>query len=988
MPPPNISLNSPGEPHSPFEVSYSQAAARFLPSQLLIGSPFLASIPPTPGSVLSPFHSSSHPLAMAMASAYPPSPYRPSYVLARERAGPRTRERERGQAQEQEHGHGRILYFGNLPSQITPSDVINTIKSGPLESVKHVPEKKCCFVTFLNQNDAERCYEENSNSLEIKGSTIKVGWGKQRQPVQSLSPIASRAISISFVPINDNDGDESFIRTCLSRYGDIEFLNIQESNINGTSNSDPNETGDHKKIEFVTVHFFSIFDAIKLVKDIPHELGNNVQVKFTKDRCDQDSNSKSPSLKKSSFGPRNTTRRKISGLRTQRSSLSNEYQSPNPNEFDFGYPPPSGYNNNNLMSALSEQNYAAAAVATAAGGLSNLGNRTVYLGNLPSSTTTEEICNVVRGGLLQTIRYMPIKHICFLTFIDPSCAAQFFATGNLQGLILKGKKVKVGWGKHSGDVPNNIALAVTAGASRNVYIGLKEPDELPASTENEEEPEYIKLLKEDYLRSNFQHYGEIEQINFFKNKTVAFINFTNISNSIRVVEDYNNNFLKCPSNVKDVLQNYSKFFKINYGKDRCGNPPRSSKKKFKQQYDYNYEKERKGSEIEIEIDNEDFGDYSEDEVDDHKDNHEQINGDENEINNNASKLETNVSETKNENEEEEKRNAGGSNEQVKSGKMIGLGMGITSLISKSKAESSSQKSSTVIPTSTTTSNTSTSSSVSATPRIPHAPNLNKSYPSKFYSMNSDTSSPFASTSSLSYHQSHNHGHDYHPPFPNSKKHSSYSTSGSQVMAQYLAQTQHDNLLYAAAVFNGGEGPMNYQPYNMGDSLNNSEYEYDADQNDYDNGYERSYDGREEYSRPKAKQKRPVDLDLEDDEAQVYRDEYGYDYPVQQVAYYSNPALQYPQVQYSQYQLQQLSPQLPQISQLQLQQVQYPRLSQVPQMPLFQLQQVPLQRLYNKQKERVRQASVNSTTGVKNQTGSGSGKKKDKINLDKGLGSKQ
>lgn len=38
-------------------------------------------------------------------------------------------------------------------------------------------------------------------------------------------------------------------------------------------------------------------------------------------------------------------------------------------------------------------------------------NRTVYLGNIHPETTTEDLCNAVRGGVLQSVRYMQDKHI-------------------------------------------------------------------------------------------------------------------------------------------------------------------------------------------------------------------------------------------------------------------------------------------------------------------------------------------------------------------------------------------------------------------------------------------------------------------------------------------------------------------------------------------------------------------------------------------------
>jgi hypothetical protein len=51
-----------------------------------------------------------------------------------------------------------------------------------------------------------------------------------------------------------------------------------------------------------------------------------------------------------------------------------------------------------------------AAAANGMGGLQSL-NRTVYLGNIHPETTTEDLCNAIRGGVLQSIRYMQDKHI-------------------------------------------------------------------------------------------------------------------------------------------------------------------------------------------------------------------------------------------------------------------------------------------------------------------------------------------------------------------------------------------------------------------------------------------------------------------------------------------------------------------------------------------------------------------------------------------------
>ena len=44
-------------------------------------------------------------------------------------------------------------------------------------------------------------------------------------------------------------------------------------------------------------------------------------------------------------------------------------------------------------------------------------NRTVYLGNVHPETTAEDLCNAIRGGVLQSIRYMQDKHIAVRLYL-------------------------------------------------------------------------------------------------------------------------------------------------------------------------------------------------------------------------------------------------------------------------------------------------------------------------------------------------------------------------------------------------------------------------------------------------------------------------------------------------------------------------------------------------------------------------------------------
>jgi hypothetical protein len=65
---------------------------------------------------------------------------------------------------------------------------------------------------------------------------------------------------------------------------------------------------------------------------------------------------------------------------------------------------------NGSMDMMAANSLAAAAAANGMANLQSL-NRTVYLGNIHPETTTEDLCNAIRGGVLQSIRYMQDKHI-------------------------------------------------------------------------------------------------------------------------------------------------------------------------------------------------------------------------------------------------------------------------------------------------------------------------------------------------------------------------------------------------------------------------------------------------------------------------------------------------------------------------------------------------------------------------------------------------
>lgn len=397
----------------------------------------------------------------------------------------------------------RTVYLGNIPPETSAEEILGHVRSGQIESVRLLPDKNCAFISFLDGSSATHFHSDAIlKKLSIRGQDIKIGWGKPAQVPTSVSLAvqqsgASRNVYLGNLPETVTEAE---LREDLGKFGPIDTVKIVRE----------------KAIGFV--HFLSISHAIKAVAQLPQEPKWQAprRVYYGKDRCAYIS-------------------------KTQQQNAA-QYLGIAP-----GYSHAlNGADRDLISNALAQQSVAAAAVATTAGGVSNLGNRTVYLGNIHPETSIEEICNVVRGGLLHHIRYIPDKHICFVTFIDPTSAASFYALSNLQGLMIHNRRLKIGWGKHSGALPPAVALAVSGGASRNVYIGNLD-----------------ESWTEERLRQDFSEYGEIELVNALREKSCAFVNFTNIANAIKAIEAVRGR------------EEYQRF-KVNFGKDRCGNAPRQN----------------------------------------------------------------------------------------------------------------------------------------------------------------------------------------------------------------------------------------------------------------------------------------------------------------------------------------------------------------------------------------------------------------------------
>jgi RNA recognition motif-containing protein len=409
----------------------------------------------------------------------------------------------------------RTVYVGNLPSTASVDELLNLVHFGPLESIRVLPEKSCVFLSFLDGQTAASFHADATiKKLSLHGQELKIGWGKP-SPVPAQVQLAIQQSNASrnvYLGGLDEGMTEEMLRDELSRFGLIDQVKIVRD----------------KNIGFV--HFLSISVATKVVNTLPTEpVWAGKRVNYGKDRCAYIPKSQQAAAQAAQAAAAQSL---VAQSATMSPNSGNPFGGPNP----FGSP----------YSPYSPFTPEAMGLGPGAGGMQGL-NRTVYMGNIHPETTTEDLCNAIRGGVLQSVRYMQDKHIAFVTFVDPAAAFTFFQVSSYQGLTLNNRRLKIGWGKNSGPLPPSLALAVHSGATRNVYVGNIED---------------FELFNEDKFKRDFGEFGDIELVNFLKEKNCAFVNFTNVSNAIKAIDGVKN---------KPDYAN----LRIAHGKDRCANPPRS-----------------------------------------------------------------------------------------------------------------------------------------------------------------------------------------------------------------------------------------------------------------------------------------------------------------------------------------------------------------------------------------------------------------------------
>lgn len=411
-----------------------------------------------------------------------------------------------GMASHPQNQEGRTVYVGNLPEEASVDELLNHVKFGPIENVRVLPEKNCAFISFLDGPTAASFHADASvKKLSLHGQELKIGWGRISPVPQAVLVAvqqhqATRNVYVQLGQDENNVTEES-LRDDLAHFGPIDQVKIVRD----------------KNIGFV--HFLSISTAMKVVSQLPQESQwAGKRVNYGKDRC--------------AYVPRSQQQNQAHNNQAAVMSMAAAASLGYPTAFGFrGTPGGAGADGNSSASS-----------GPSTASLEQMGNRTVYLGNIHPETTTEEICNHVRGGILQTVRHIPDKHIAFVTFVDANSALTFHHLASYAGIMIHNRRLKIGWGNHSGPLSPAIAMAVQAGCSRNVYVG------------NIEDAEFLTAEK---LRHDFSEHGDVELVNSLREKNCAFVNFCNIQNAIKAIEA-----MKSHPDYQTV--------KISHGKDRCG----------------------------------------------------------------------------------------------------------------------------------------------------------------------------------------------------------------------------------------------------------------------------------------------------------------------------------------------------------------------------------------------------------------------------------
>ena len=206
----------------------------------------------------------------------------------------------------------------------------------------------------------------------------------------------------------------------------------------------------------------------------------------------------------------------------------------------------------------------------------NYTNRLIFISNLPPVVKIFDLVNVIRGGLIEQIRFVQGQKFCFVKFVLPSSANLFYDCCKLRPVILHGFQLNVDFGKKGVElapVSPSLLMKISAGATRNVYLSLPEFAYKKIYTKDKRYNKFKRFRlpsPEDIIADFGTYFGPLEQINFAKDNHCCWINFMSIHSAIKLMKALKKN----SPEFHETFQNKYLGLVFKFGKDRCEKLPK------------------------------------------------------------------------------------------------------------------------------------------------------------------------------------------------------------------------------------------------------------------------------------------------------------------------------------------------------------------------------------------------------------------------------
>lgn len=206
----------------------------------------------------------------------------------------------------------------------------------------------------------------------------------------------------------------------------------------------------------------------------------------------------------------------------------------------------------------------------------NYTNRLIFISNLPPVVKIFDLVNVVRGGLIEQIRFSQGQKYCFVKFVLPSSANLFYDCCKLRPIVLHGFQLDVDFGKKGLGLPpvsHNLLMRISLGATRNVYVSLPDFAYKNVYTSDKRYAKYRKFrlpAPEDIIADFSKTFGPLEQINFAKDNHCCWVNFMSIHAAVKLMKALD----KDPDKFHASFENRYVGLVFKYGKDRCAKLPK------------------------------------------------------------------------------------------------------------------------------------------------------------------------------------------------------------------------------------------------------------------------------------------------------------------------------------------------------------------------------------------------------------------------------